>query len=186
MKNGIFKPNIMLKASAVLLCLVLVSAYFTSGLYAKYAVGTNRDDGARVASFKIETGIDNVKLGIEENETPGLSLGGEEETESVSIPFYVENGSEVAVGYSVKADFGVALPDYLSLILSDGSKTEELKADGAESVFVFSDFGSIAAGGQNAERAVLTLTISVSDLGEISEEVSIPTAQLTVTVFQID
>lgn len=45
------KPNIMMCIACVLFCLTLISAYMTSGLYAKYTVTSNGRDLARVIKF---------------------------------------------------------------------------------------------------------------------------------------
>lgn len=182
----ILKSNFMLKLAAVLLCLVLISSHFTFGLFAKYTSSAAAEDSARVALFRVETELDRISLSIDEGEEPELTLGGEFETQSVQIPFSIMSSSEVQVGYSVKVDFGVALPQYISLTLSDGTTTQTLYANGTESAFTFSDFGTLASGAAAEQKAELTLTISVTDFEEITTELSIPTATLTVRVYQVD
>ena len=174
----------MLKLAAILLCLVLITTHFTSGLYARYISRSSADTSARVASFVIETDLDRIELGS--TEAPTLQLGGEDETQSVQLPFYISSGSEVTVGYSVSIDFVDALPEYLNITLTNGTNTQTVAADGIKSEFVFSDFGALSAGSTETQKADLTLTISVSDLTMITDEVSIPTAELTVRVYQVD
>ncbi len=173
----------LFRAVALLLLLVLVSFYCLSGLYARYGSQKGDADGARVATFAVETDLDRITLGLDEEASPSFTIGGEEEVDSIVIPFYIDNGSEVAVTYAVAADFGAPLPDYVTLTLSDGTATRTVDADGAARTYTFADFGFIGVG---AERAHLTLTLSVSDLTAITDEVSIPAAALTVRVVQAD
>lgn len=184
MNNKMMKSNIMLKLTAVLLCLVMITTHFTSGLYARYISRSSADASARVASFVVETDLDHIELGS--TEAPTLHLGGEEETQSVQLPFYISNGSEVTAGYSLSVDFGESLPEYLNIKLANGTNTQIIAADGIKSEFVFSDFGTLPVGSTEPQKADLTLTISVSDLTMITEEVSIPTAKLTVRVYQVN
>ena len=174
----------MLRLAAVLLCLALITTHLASGLYARYISRSTTDASARVASFAIETDIDRIELGS--TEAPTLQLGGEDGTQSVQLPFYITSGSEVTVGYSVSIDFADALPEYLYITLTDGAYTQTVAADGTKSEFTFPDFGTLSAGSTETQKADLTLTISVPDLTRITEEVSIPNAELTVRVYQID
>ncbi len=174
----------MLKLSAVLLCLVLISAHFTSGLFAKYSSSAAADDSARVASFVIETDLDRIELDVAGE--PILALGGTDEVQSVALPFYIKSGSEVTIGYSVTVDFGSVLPEYMNIQLSNGKDSLTLAADGNNANFVFSDFGTLAPGAIEQQKAELKLTISVSDLSAITEQLSIPAATLTVRVYQVD
>ena len=186
MDNKIGKSYIMLKLAAILLCLVLITTHFTSGLYAKYTNQAYADDLARVAYFVIETDLDRASIQLGMDETPTLQLGGLEETQSVQLPFYISSGSEVAVGYSVGIDFGEVLPEYLSITLTNGANSQTITADGQTSEFVFSDFGTLAAGGSEQQTVDLLITISVSDFDKITEDVSINAAKLTVYVYQVD
>lgn len=176
----------MLKFAAVLLCLVLITTHFTTGLYARYATSASAEDGARVASFKIDTDLDHIQLGTTPGVSPTFQLGGDDETDSITIPFYIESSAEVAVGYSVTVNFGTALPDYMSVTLTCGTNSRTINGNNAMSVFTFADFGTMAPAGATAQRQDITLTISVSDLTEITDEVTIPTAELTVRVLQLD
>ena len=47
----IMRGERMMLLAGVCLCLVLISTYFTSGLYAKYSTGATDSDGARVIQF---------------------------------------------------------------------------------------------------------------------------------------
>ena len=184
MINKITKSGIILKLAVTLLCLVLITTHLTFGLYARYSSYVSSEDSARVAAFVIETDLDHIELGTIDD--PTLQLGGLEKTQSVQLPFYITNSSEVKVGYSVSIDFDAALPAYLTITLSNSTTSKALNADGAKSEFEFSDFGTLAIGSSEIQKADLTLTISVSDLAMITDEVAIPTAKLTVRVSQID
>lgn len=180
------KVNIPIVAAICLLCLTLLSAHFTSGLYAKYTSVVTTTDTARVASFRIDTDVDYVQLGIGDGQPLNFELGGAGEVTGVPIPFYIESQSEVTVAYSVTAAFDVALPEYVSLTLTDGTKTETVQADGAKTQFVFADFGAMPAYTGTQLKDELTLTITVSDLEQITSEVQIPQASLIVKVYQTD
>ena len=184
MQGSTNKTSVLLQLAGVLLCLVLVTAGLTSGLFARYASLLTADSAARVASFAIETDLDHIEIGSPD--TPILELGGEGEQQSVQLPFYLISGSEVTVGYTVVVDFGIPLPDYLELTLSGPGATRTLVADGTASQFAFSDFGTLAIGADTPQRADLVLTISVTDLEMVTDEVSIPAVSLTVKAFQID
>ena len=183
MKNRIMNP--MLSAAAILLCLVLITSHFTSGLYAKYTAEASGSGSARVASFVIETDLDRVRLGT--SEAPTLLLGGEDEVQSAELPFFIANGSEVTVGYSITVDFkDAALPDYMTVTLFDGA--HDITPDESEGNrrFVFTDVGTMGAGNSAEQRADLTLRLSITDLSLITEELRIPSAELTVSVYQVD
>ena len=178
------KINIPFAMAMALLCLTLISFHFTSGLYARYSSDYTTRDTARVAAFRVETELDYVSMGLSETDAVDLKLGGKEEVTAVSIPFYVESGSEVSVAYSVTVDFGAALPDYVTLTLSDGETAKTVTADGTATEFTFTDFGAMDPAPDSALRDELTLSIAVSDLEEITQEVRLPAASLTVTVYQ--
>ena len=46
-----YQKNWMLRAAAVLLCMVLISTWMLSGLMARYASGGSGNDSARTAAF---------------------------------------------------------------------------------------------------------------------------------------
>lgn len=178
--------NFIPKLALGLLCLVLITSHFASGLYARYTGYAEGVTSARVASFRIETELDHVSLGLPEGQAPSFTLGGAEEISQVAIPFSIESGSEVSVGYSVIVEFPTALPDYLTLTLTDGTTTSTLSGNGADSSFSFLSLGALTPGDAQPQTASLTLTISVTDLSLITEEITIPTAAFTVRVYQVD
>lgn len=185
MKTKNQRWNPIFTAAVILLGLVMISTHFTAGLFARYTARASGDASARVAVFAVDTELDRISLGT--NGAPAFQLGGTEAVQAVSLPFYVTSGSEVAVGYSVTVDFGgVALPDYMSLTLTDGVRTQTLGADGRKAAFTFADFGGLDAAAGEVQRADLELVMAVSDLGAIEEEITIPAATLTVRVYQVD
>ena len=74
------KPNFAIRAACVLLCLVLISVHFSTGLYARYVSRASGSDRGRAAAF----GVSAELTPAEEGYTIELS-----------------NPSEVAVRYSV-------------------------------------------------------------------------------------
>lgn len=85
------KMNIPIRVAAVLLCLTLVSTYFVSGMFARYATSGQSSGNARVAKFSIEgSGISSQYLDA------SLSPGTDKD-----VPLIIENNSEVAVEYTV-------------------------------------------------------------------------------------
>lgn len=127
------KTSFVLRAACVLLCLVLISAHFTSGLYAKYIVSATGSDTGRTASFRVS-----AAMGDENNGEYTITL---------------QNGSETAVCYSVTVQ-----PDKAGMFSSaklGNLDPKELDASGA--FFTFENVGRIAPGGNDS--AVLSLTV---------------------------
>lgn len=85
------KRNIPIFAAAVLLCLMLFSTYFVTGLFARYTTSAENGDSARVAKFSVEGG------GIFSEPIVADLVPGESQTASIVI----YNNSEVAVEYTV-------------------------------------------------------------------------------------
>lgn len=85
------KMNIPIRVAAVLLCLVLFSTCLVSGLFARYAIGAQSSDQARVAKFSIE-GSCELSQPMEASLIPG---GAEDAT------LIIQNNSEVSVEYTI-------------------------------------------------------------------------------------
>ena len=183
MKRKIRKSSALLIRIIIFLCLAFVAVNVTSTMYARYISQSDTSDSADVAIFIIDTDLDHVKLGSPE--TPTLELGGTEEITSVQLPFYISSESEVKVGYSVKLDFGYALPEYLNITLTNGTDSKTISADGINNEFEFVDFGTLLPAAMGEQKADLVLTFSVSDLSMITDEISIPTAKVTVRAYQV-
>lgn len=86
------KVNIPMCVALVLLCLVLVSAHLTSGLFARYTSSSTGSDSARVAKFEVVT----------TGSTSGISVKtGTSDPDTTSYTITIENKSEVAVSYQL-------------------------------------------------------------------------------------
>ena len=103
------KINIPICAAAVLLCLALVTTYFVSGLFARYAASGQSSDNTRAAKFSIEGG-GVFSQPVVADFTPGSSIEKE---------FSVQNDSEVAVEYTIEV---TNVTKNLPLQLSMGKK----------------------------------------------------------------
>lgn len=89
------KMRIMpIRAAAVLFCLTLLSTYFVTGLFARYAVSAQLNEQARVAAFSIKGGETLTKAF-----TAGINPEG-----STDVKLIIHNNSEVAVEYTIKAE----------------------------------------------------------------------------------
>ena len=86
------RPNRVLGAAAILLCLCLISAHFTMGLYARYTTRASAKDNARVAKFSVQIVSATEVIAPDEN--------GQATYEVV-----VSNLSEVAVHCLVELEF---------------------------------------------------------------------------------
>lgn len=119
MEKRIVKPNPMMVLASVLLCLVLISTYSTSGLYAKYTGRNASDASARAALWDVSAtggiisnnsakGTPSVKTAYSDAASTGVGggiyvgNGTSEKSSSISI-------SGTAVGlYGNTADFAAA------------------------------------------------------------------------------
>lgn len=86
------KLNIPLRVAIMLLCLGLFSAYFVTGLFARYAASAQGSDQARVAKFSI-VGDGTLLEPITAEFVPGSSQ---------EVDLVIENDSEVSVEYTVE------------------------------------------------------------------------------------
>lgn len=144
--------GLALGAACVLLCLVLISSHFASGLYAKYIINASGSDGGRAAVFRI-----------------GAAMTGEAGAYGLTFT----NDSETAVSYSVTVR--PREPGMFSAIHLDGITDSTPDATGA---VTFSRVGSLAPG--SSGTAALTLVVdpafaapdAVSDLLDFSNDSS--------------
>ena len=81
------KKTTALSVAAVLFCLVLVTAHFTSGMYARYTTRANDNDRGHMAAFA-------VKAEPVQVEPVSITAGGE-----ATYQIKVTNSGEVAVHY---------------------------------------------------------------------------------------
>ena len=126
------KPGFALWAACVLLCLVLISAHFTSGLYAKFIVNTATSDDGRAASFQASASM-------------------KDQDGSYELTFV--NDSEVSVRYSVTVLPNE--PEMFSDITLDGESGSAPDENGA---VTFLNAGTLARGATG--HADLTLTVN--------------------------
>ncbi len=111
----------------MLLCLVLISAHFTSGLYAKFTQHTDGSDHAKIAAFQVTTELEKT------DETYGYSLK-------------VDNKSDTAIRYS----FVIRLTDPEQRTLAKVVFGGEQKVFEDDGTVTLSDPGwELPAGGTN-------------------------------------
>ena len=94
MSNNGYKVNWPMRIAGILLCLVLVSFHFTSGLYARYTTRGEGEDSARVAKFTVDV---NSNL-LQQEQLVTLDIVPGEKQYKIEIV----NNSEVAVECVVK------------------------------------------------------------------------------------
>ena len=165
------KTGLALGAACVLLCLVLISAHFASGMYAKYIVNTRGKNVARGSSFRVAA------------EMTG-------DAGSYGLTF--TNDAETAVSYSVKVQ--PLAPGMFSAISLDGGAAPTPDENGA---VIFPNAGTLAPGATGS--AALTLIVDPtwvdpdagSDAPDFSNDVTASAETelpftVTVTFEQID
>ena len=90
------RPNRLLGAAALLLCLCMISAHFTTGLYARYTTRASGSDSARVAKFSVQIVSATEEVAPDENGQATYNVT-------------VSNLSEVAVSCLVELEFAKTL-----------------------------------------------------------------------------
>ena len=117
------KIPISLAAALVLLCLVLVSAHFTTGMYARYASNSGSSAGASAAKLQV--------LVEEAGNTSGASEVSLTAGEIAQYTIKIRNPGQTAVKYSTQVVFeeeSASLfkqPDSLTGTLAPGENREE-------------------------------------------------------------
>lgn len=86
---------IMMRLTAVLVCLVLVSFHLMTGLYARYSSTATGSDSARVAKFDVD-----VSGALEKSDIVCTAMPSGNSTYTVTI----KNQSEVAVHYQLSVE----------------------------------------------------------------------------------
>ena len=136
------KPNIFLVAAAVLFSLVLVSAHFSSGMYARYTTRASGSDQASLAAFHPKA---------------DLTQGDQEGTYSLELD---NSGSEVAVACTVRIQLDDSIPEgqvkEIRLQIDDKSFTEENTGEESNS-FVFENVGMLAP--KDSKTCTLTVVL---------------------------
>lgn len=132
------KPNFAIRAACVLLCLVLISVHFTSGLYARYTTKAMGSDHGRAASFSasaawLDSDADN------------------------SFNVKLTNRSETAVRYSL-----TVTPKEAGMFsaVTLGNLSPNPDADG---VFHFANAGSLSPGEEKTLALQFTVNLAYVD-----------------------
>lgn len=131
------KPNFFLRAALALLCLVLISAHFTSGLYARFTTRANGTDQSRIAAFAV---------------TAALGRGETDRDYTIQV---LNRGGETAVSYSLEIALaeGVTVEQIPSIALEG-----EEKAFSEEGKLLLPDLGILAPG---ADSIPLSLRVNL-------------------------
>lgn len=110
------KIPVSLSVASVLLCLVLLSAHFTSGMYARYVTRASGGDASRIAVFAVSA---------EGNKEAVTITAGQNSEDQQSVYFVtVKNGSEVAVSFEAKLVFP-GLEDAPEYTIHGANKSEQ-------------------------------------------------------------
>ncbi len=141
------RPNRVLGAAAILLCLCLISAHFTMGLYARYTTRASRSDAARVAEFKVEAEVTEVTE----------AASGTDTSLTRSYQAKLVNNSEVAVRASIKMVFN----DKGVIVKSGNAGGSDVNGD--ENTIVFNGTYDLAPG-QTLENITFTITFDAASV----------------------
>ena len=149
----------LIRTSAVLFCLVMITTYLTAGLYARYTASGKGADSARVAKFDVTASGINIRPKVD-----AVDNGEYEIT--------VTNVSEVAVRYDIivelenKASYVTFKLDEKAMQLADGT-------DGK--LWQYIQAGTLAPGNTSAKH---TLTF-VMDWSAFTAEASLSETKVT-------
>lgn len=136
------KPSFAIRAACVLLCLVLISVHFTSGLYARYISKAVGSDRSRSAAFQVSAEL-------------------EQDTNSNSFNVKLNNRSETAVRCSITVRPKAA--DMFSEI-----KLGEIAGNFENGVVTFPNVSELAPGAENTLVLSLTVNSAYSDPDAVS------------------
>ena len=95
MKQKNNKTPLIFKLGVGVLFALLLSVYFSNGLYARYSTAVVNSDSARVAVFSFDDNLDAQSQLLPTALSPG---------ESVSAAITIKNDGEVALMYSIKIE----------------------------------------------------------------------------------
>ncbi len=141
------RPNRVLGAAAILLCLCLISAHFTMGLYARYTTRASAKDSARVAEFNVEAEV---------TEVPDSTAGTDDQL-TRTYKATLTNNSEVAVCASIKMVFN----DKGVIVKSGNAGGSDI--NGEENTIVFNGTYDLAPG-QTLDNITLTITLDAASV----------------------
>lgn len=114
-KSPVNLGTILIRTAAVLFCLLLVSVYLMSGLFARYVSTGQGGDSARVAGFDVTvTPVSNdvhIEYGVSQNDEGAYQIT-------------VENDSEVAITYDIKVVVDKAADSFDIRVALEGNKLD--------------------------------------------------------------
>lgn len=185
------QANWPLRAAAVLLCLVLVSTYLLTNLYARYTAADTGSDSARVALFGSS---ESVTLDNGNSQLASM-VPGDTATYKITVSnARGENVSEVAQSYNVEVETAGNLPLTFALsevgggTISESSATES-STETSTRTFPTHTFASndmrFAAGSPQSKTYQLTVTWPADKTD--AKYANVPDfIQVNVNVLQID
>ena len=144
--------TVFLVGAGILLCLCMISAHLTTGLYARYTTRASGSDAARAAKFKVEAEVTEV---VPDNPPTGTDA-------SLTRSYHAKlvNNSEVAVRASIKMVFDK------DVIIKSG-KIGNTTIDPDKNIIVFNGTFDIAAG---ATRDDIDFTITFDEASAFTVE----------------
>ena len=173
------KTPLVFKIGLVLVCLFLVSSYMTGGLYARYTTTSSGLDSAKVAKFKVDSGVVSSDLYVNLNFYDPALVRDEKE-------FTVASSSDVAVKYDVVVTMPSGM-DYSWLEVTLQSGEETLVATSSGNVFSFSDVGLISVGDRSEYEYTLAFNIVEERQGNPQGVANIQgVATLSIRAEQVD
>lgn len=174
-KSSMSFGGILIRIAAVLFCLVVVSTYLMSGLFARYTAGGKGTDSARVAGFDVR--LSGVTNGVT-YQVSALNPG--------EITITLDNQSEVAVSYKIRVDAGSPPGGVKTTWVNANGTNDEVHTENGEKQFTTVRY--MAAGGSDT----CTLAFTAVNWTEITKDVTGSSKQLTqdftvyVDIVQVD
>ena len=165
--------GIVMRAAAILICLVLFSAHLASGMFARYTTGAANSGNVRVAKFNVN---------VIEQEALTLDADG-----NGTYKFLVKNNSETGFRYDIKLKI-TSTDEYLETFGASAvaKACTDVKLNGVEgtpssdgSVYTFSITDALAP---DSESGIYTITFKASDLVEQKEDLSPYVSSYTVPI----
>ena len=130
------KKNIPMYAACILLCLVLITTYMTSGLYARYTAEGLGSDSARVATFDI-TNSDlrfsekmRIDIAPAEDEVKEIAINNKSEVVVKYTLKVVNQTNNIPLQFKISPDGGSTFTDMIALKDQEGKPTGEVISEG--------------------------------------------------------
>ena len=143
------KTPLSLKLAAVLLCLVMLSTHFTSGMYARYVTRANGSDRARIAHFVVSA----VEAPSEDGETPVKIVSEGVDAGKATYSLLLTNPGQTAVAYEAVVEF-----------VDEEGKIAKAFAPTAEDEKALTFSGELSPGGTSTETVTFDLPAYFSTL----------------------